>query len=85
MLPIENMITRIEKLLINDADRLLLTNSSRALVSCDRIRATFGKCGKPIEPLDPLIIACVLSFGTILVTNDAREFERVSALRISAS
>lgn len=53
-----------------------------ATTSYGQIRATLQKQGKPIGPLDTLIAAHALSLGTILVTNNTREFERVSGLQI---
>ncbi|SHL49809.1 tRNA(fMet)-specific endonuclease VapC [Desulfatibacillum alkenivorans DSM 16219] len=44
------------------------------------LRAGLEKAGKPIGPMDMLIAAHALSLSAILVTNNAREFERVPGL-----
>lgn len=46
------------------------------------LRASLEKKGKPIGPLDTLIAAHALSLGAILVTNNTREFSRVSGLHV---
>ncbi len=46
------------------------------------IRAGLEKKGRPIGAMDLLIAAHALSLGVRLVTNNAREFERVSGLEI---
>jgi len=53
-----------------------------ATVSYGRIRASLEERGMPIGPLDTLIAAHALSLGATLVTNNTREFERVSGLQI---
>lgn len=53
-----------------------------ATISYGRIRASLEKQGTPIGPLDTLIAAHAVSLGTILVTNNAREFQRVPGLQI---
>jgi tRNA(fMet)-specific endonuclease VapC len=53
-----------------------------ATVSYGRIRASLEERGMPIGPLDTLIAAHALSLGATLVTNNSREFERVSGLQI---
>ncbi len=47
-----------------------------------RVRADLEKRGLPIGAMDTLIAAHALALGTILVTNNTREFERVSGLRL---
>ncbi len=47
-----------------------------------RIRVELERCGTPIGPLDTLIAAHALSLSATLVTNNTREFERVSELRV---
>jgi len=44
------------------------------------IRALLESQGTPIGPLDTLIAAHALAMGAILVTNNVREFERVTEL-----
>lgn len=46
------------------------------------LRVTLEQRGTPIGPLDTLIAAHALSLGATLVTNNTREFERVSKLRL---
>jgi tRNA(fMet)-specific endonuclease VapC len=46
------------------------------------LRATLGKKGKPIGPLDTLIAAHALSLEAALVTNNTREFFRVPSLKV---
>jgi tRNA(fMet)-specific endonuclease VapC len=53
-----------------------------ATVSYGRIRASLEERGMPIGPLDTLIAAHALSLGATLVTNNTREFKRVSGLQI---
>jgi tRNA(fMet)-specific endonuclease VapC len=46
------------------------------------IRATLEAQGKPIGPLDMLIAAHAMSLRAVLVTNNEREFKRVSQLKV---
>ena len=46
------------------------------------IRATLEKQGKTIGPLDMLIAATALSRQLILVTNNEKEFRRISKLKV---
>jgi tRNA(fMet)-specific endonuclease VapC len=46
------------------------------------VRTALEKRGVPIGPLDTLIAAHALSLGTVLVTNNQREFKRVPGLRV---
>ncbi len=46
------------------------------------IRATLEAQGKTIGPLDMLIAAHALSLGAVLVTNNEKEFKRVSKLKV---
>ena len=47
-----------------------------------QIRAELAKQGTPIGPYDQMIAGHARSQGLILVTNNVREFERVSGLRL---
>jgi tRNA(fMet)-specific endonuclease VapC len=47
-----------------------------------RLRAQLEKRGMPIGPLDMLIAAHAMALGSILVTNNAREFERIPGLAL---
>lgn len=46
------------------------------------LRAELKKLGTPIGPFDSLIAAQAISHGLILVTQNIKEFDRVSALMI---
>jgi len=46
------------------------------------IRTTLQRKGTPIGPLDQLIAAHAKATGSILVTNNTREFERVEGLEL---
>lgn len=46
------------------------------------IRSELAKAGTPIGPYDQMIAGHARSLGLIVVTNNVREFERVSGLRI---
>ena len=47
-----------------------------------KIRAELEKVGKPIGALDTLIAAYALSIDLTLVTNNTKEFERISDLKL---
>lgn len=47
-----------------------------------RVRADLEKVGTPIGPLDTLIAAHAVSMSVTLVTNNTREFGRVSGLEV---
>ena len=47
-----------------------------------QIRAELERKGTPIDPMDLLIAGHARSQGLILVTNNTREFARVTGLRI---
>lgn len=47
-----------------------------------KIRADLEKKGTPIGPLDMMIAGHAQSLGYTVVTNNVREFSRVSALKI---
>jgi tRNA(fMet)-specific endonuclease VapC len=47
-----------------------------------QVRADLERAGTPIGPLDTMIAAHALSLGLILVTDNEREFRRVSGLEI---
>ncbi|GMA66205.1 type II toxin-antitoxin system VapC family toxin (plasmid) [Alicyclobacillus fastidiosus] len=56
--------------------------TTEATVVYGRVRAELERQGRPIGPLDTLIAAHALSLDVPLVTNNTREFERVSGLRV---
>jgi tRNA(fMet)-specific endonuclease VapC len=47
-----------------------------------QIRAELARAGTPIGPYDAMIAGQARSLGLIVVTNNSREFSRVSGLRI---
>lgn len=53
-----------------------------ATLSYGRVRAILEERGNPIGSMDLLIAAHALSLGVKLVTNNVREFARVSGLRV---
>ncbi|WP_281367906.1 type II toxin-antitoxin system tRNA(fMet)-specific endonuclease VapC [Rufibacter quisquiliarum] len=53
-----------------------------ATVEYGKIRANLEKAGTPIGPLDTLIAAHALSLNATLVTNNEKEFNRVTGLKI---
>ena len=67
---------------------LLLSNieiidfDSNAADEYGNIRAALEKAGTPIGPLDMMIAGHARSLSYTVVTNNVREFERVSGLRI---
>ncbi len=67
---IEAMIARLE----------VLSFDNKAAYHFGRIRAALYSIGKPIGPYDMMIAGHARSAGLILVTNNIREFERVSGL-----
>lgn len=67
---------------------LLLANieimdfASSAAESYGKIRADLEKAGKPIGPLDMMIAGHAKSLGYTVVTNNTKEFMRVSGLKL---
>ena len=53
-----------------------------AAAAYGRLRATLEQKGAPIGSMDLLIAAHALSLNVRLVTNNAREFRRVTGLRV---
>jgi len=47
-----------------------------------KLRAELERAGTPIGPLDTLIAAHALSLGLTVVTDNEREFRRVSGLKV---
>jgi tRNA(fMet)-specific endonuclease VapC len=52
------------------------------LAKAGMVRSELAKAGTPIGPYDQMIAGHARSLGLIVVTNNVREFERVSGLRI---
>jgi tRNA(fMet)-specific endonuclease VapC len=55
---------------------------TEAMLRYGQLRAQPEKRGTPIGPLDMLIAAHAMALGSILVTNNAREFERIPGLAL---
>ena len=55
---------------------------AKATNAYGRIRTTLEKRGTPIGAMDLLIAAHAITLGATLITNNKREFERVSGLKI---
>ena len=60
----------------------VFTFDTRAAVAYGKIRTDLEKGGTPIGPLDTLIAAHAKALGLTLVTNNEREFKRVTGLNI---
>jgi len=61
---------------------LLVGFDAPAIDAYGSLRADLERRGALIGPLDMLIAAHAVSLGSILVTNNVREFRRVTGLRI---
>lgn len=55
---------------------------TKAAESYGRIRAELEKAGTPIGPLDTMIAGHAMSLGYTVVTNNTREFSRVTDLNL---
>jgi tRNA(fMet)-specific endonuclease VapC len=55
---------------------------AKAAETYGAVRAGLERDGRPIGPLDTLIAAHALSLGHTVVTNNLREFRRVSGLKV---
>jgi tRNA(fMet)-specific endonuclease VapC len=60
----------------------ILPFDGRAAEIYGGVRRALEQNGTPIGPLDTLIAAHALALGLTLVTNNQREFRRVTALRV---
>jgi tRNA(fMet)-specific endonuclease VapC len=69
---IESLIARLE----------LLPFDQAAAFHFGQIRAELFNKGQPIGPFDMMIAAHARSCGLVLVSNNTKEFERVSGLRL---
>ena len=69
---IESFIARLD----------VLNYDIQSAVHTGQIGAEQAKIGQPIGPYDQMIAGHARSKGLIVVTNNTREFERVSGLRI---
>jgi len=68
---LEGFVARMDVLPLDDS----------AAVHAGQIRAELAKQGNPIGPYDSLIAGHARSLGLVLVTNNEKEFLRVSGLR----
>ena len=68
---LEGFVARMDVLPLDDS----------AAVHAGQIRAELAKQGNPIGPYDSLIAGHARSLGLVLVTNNEKEFSRVSGLR----
>ena len=68
---LEGFVARMDVLPLDDS----------AAAHAGQIRAELAKQGRPIGPYDQLIAGHARSLGLVLVTNNEKEFARVSGLR----
>lgn len=69
---VEDFAARVEVLPLGD----------KAAAHYGQIRAELERAGTPIGPYDLMIAGHARSEGLVVVTNNMREFERVSGLRL---
>jgi len=69
---IEGFTARLEVLDYDDA----------AAIHTGQLRAYLAKQGQPIGPYDQMIAGHARALGLVLVTNNLKEFSRVSGLRL---
>ena len=60
----------------------IMVFDSSAAESYGKIRAALEKAGAPIGPLDMMIAGHAKALGHTLVTNNTKEFERVTGLKL---
>jgi len=72
LLAIENFAARLD----------VLSFSPKAASHYGQIRAELEQAGTPVGPYDMLLAAHARSEGLILITNNRREFDRISGLRV---
>lgn len=60
----------------------VLPFSAKAAIHYGQIRTELERAGTPVGPHDMLIAAHARSEGLIVVTNNRREFDRISGLRV---
>ncbi|MFJ4141315.1 tRNA(fMet)-specific endonuclease VapC [Pseudomonas sp. NPDC089734] len=60
----------------------VLKYDENAAAHTGQLRAELGRAGTPIGPYDQMIAGHARSQGLVLVTNNRREFDRVSGLRV---
>ena len=69
---LEGFVARMDVLPLDDS----------VAVHAGQVRAELAKQGMPIGPYDQLIAGHARSLGLVLVTNNEKEFSRVSGLRL---
>ena len=69
---LEGFVARMDVLPLDDS----------AAAHAGQIRAELARLGMPIGPYDQLIAGHARSLGLVLVTNNEKEFSRVSGLRL---
>lgn len=69
---IESMANRLE----------IAVFDTTAAAHFGQIRADLARLGKPIGPYDMMIAGHARSLGLVLITNNVKEFRRVSGLRV---
>ena len=62
----------------------ILPFTSKTSAHSSEVKQSLTKAGTPIGALDILIAGGALEHGLILVTNNAREFSRVSGLQVES-
>ena len=72
MASLEGFVSRMDVLPLGDS----------ATGHAGQIHAELAKLGMPIRPYDQLIAGYARSMGLVLVTNNEKEFSRVSGLRL---
>ena len=60
----------------------ILPFDERAAGHCGNIRANLEAQGRPVGPCDLMVAGQARSWGLVPVTNNRREFDRVSGLRV---
>lgn len=60
----------------------VLPYDTRAAIHTGQIRAELARIGQPVGPYDQMIAGHARSLGLILVSNNTREFSRISGLRL---
>jgi tRNA(fMet)-specific endonuclease VapC len=60
----------------------VLPFSPKAAIHYGQVRAELDRLGKPVGSLDMLIGAHARAEGLVVVTNNVREFRRISGLRV---
>jgi tRNA(fMet)-specific endonuclease VapC len=60
----------------------VLPFAEKAAAHYGQIRAELRRAGQPVGPFDMLIAAHARGEGLVLVTNNLREFQKISGLRV---